>query len=54
MRNIILCTICALPLFAQSDEDEKNSNWILSPGYSFGLVRGESFTNYPHTGSVYF
>ena len=54
MRNIILCIICALPLFAQSDEDEKNSNWILSPGYSFGLVRGESFTNYPQTGSVYF
>jgi len=54
MRNLILCIIFVLPLFSQSEDDENNNNWILSPGYSFGLVSGSSFSNYPVTGSVYF
>ena len=54
MRNIIIFIIFVLRLFAQGDENEKNNNWIFSPGYSIGFIRGESITNYPHTGSIYF
>ena len=37
-----------------SDIEENDRNWILSPGYSIGLVKGESFSNYPSTISIYF
>lgn len=54
MKNKILCIIFVLPLFAQGDEDKEISNWVFSPGYSIGFIKGESFTNYPHSGSIYF
>jgi len=56
MNYIIIANLLFFPIYAlsQNNDGENKNNWILSPGYSYSIVSGETFSNFPSTGSIYF